>query len=106
MQKKVLFSIVAVALFGVVIAFNVNQNHDSQSERLVKNVEALATVDGDHDEDNSEESGGCGGGCHDGVPCYMACCHPADPGLACLWCDECCNADNGKVPCAPSYDTC
>ena len=57
MRRNVLFSILTIALFGFAIAFNLNQKHDSESERLLNNVEALANTD-DHD----DEEGGGGSG--------------------------------------------
>ena len=54
MKKKVLFSIVGIALFAMAIGFGLNNKQEEEIE--VKNVEALADV-----------NPACPNGCHAGV---------------------------------------
>jgi hypothetical protein len=55
MKKKVIFLIIGFALFGVAVAFNLNQEDEKESDLVVKNIEALA---GDENQLKDEDGGG------------------------------------------------
>jgi hypothetical protein len=86
MKRKVLFSIIGIALFAVAIGFNVQKNKNS--DLVAENINALAQSP------------------HEGAKCYMACGGPVPDYYACLWCTDCWHAENGMMPAGPPAGRC
>jgi len=86
MKKKVLFSIVAVALFAVAMILKIETSNNF-SELAIKNIEAIAGGEDSIMEDPGD--GGDGGS----IPCNWAC--VVDYQSYCVLCGNTCNAYSG-----------
>ena len=84
MKKKVLISIVGIALFAVAIGFGLNNTQEDNLK--VKNIEALA-AGYDHIMDAPDDGGG------GSIPCSWAC--NIDYQSTCVLCGSTCDVYSG-----------
>ena len=90
MKKKILFSIAAIALFTVAIAFNSQRNETE--DLTVKNIEAIAGA-------------GVAEGLHPDVGSWARCSYACIANVegTCILCGTNCQAWDNYQPCATSW---